>query len=62
MGIEPTLHSQENLTNPDLGSAQSGAVGAGFPPIDPDLAKVVQAWPTLPELVRRAVLALIETV
>jgi hypothetical protein len=28
---------------------------------DPDLARIVGAWPTLPEPIRRAVLALIET-
>jgi hypothetical protein len=27
--------------------------------IDPDLARVVSAWPDLPEAIRRAVLALI---
>jgi hypothetical protein len=28
--------------------------------IDPDLIRIVGAWPTLPEPIRRAVLALIE--
>jgi hypothetical protein len=28
--------------------------------LDPDLAKIVAAWPSLPEPIRRAVLALIE--
>jgi hypothetical protein len=28
---------------------------------DPDLARIVGAWPTLPKAIRRAVLALIET-
>ena len=31
-------------------------------PADPDLARVVEAWPDLPEPLRRAVLALIGTV
>jgi hypothetical protein len=34
-------------------NAESGA-------LDPDLAKIVAAWPSLPEPIRRAVLALIE--
>ncbi len=46
------------------GAAESGAVGpctgsqgdAG----DADLARVVEAWPRLPEGVRRAILALVE--
>jgi hypothetical protein len=29
--------------------------------IDPDLARVVSAWPDLPEAIRRAVLALVGT-
>jgi hypothetical protein len=32
------------------------------PPADADLARVVEAWPSLPEAIRRAVLALVETV
>jgi hypothetical protein len=30
--------------------------------IDPDLARIVEAWPGLPEAIRRAVLALIGSV
>jgi hypothetical protein len=30
-------------------------------PVDPDLARVLNAWPDLPEPIRRAVLALVET-
>jgi hypothetical protein len=30
-------------------------------PLDPDLARVVDAWPHLPEPIRRAMLALIGT-
>ena len=30
-------------------------------PVDPDLAGVVVAWPALPEHIRAAVLALVET-
>ena len=34
---------------------------AGQPaPLDPDLARVVAAWPGLPEAIRRAMLALVE--
>jgi hypothetical protein len=28
---------------------------------DPDLARILAAWPTLPEPIRRAVLALVES-
>jgi hypothetical protein len=30
-------------------------------PIDPDLARVVAAWPDLPKPIRRAVLALVDS-
>ena len=30
------------------------------PPADPELARVVEAWPALPEALRRAVVALVE--
>jgi hypothetical protein len=43
------------------GGAKSGAVSADFSPIDPDLARIVATWPTLPESIRRAMLALVET-
>jgi hypothetical protein len=38
-----------------------GSVGgaAPVPPIDPNLAKIVAAWPMLPEPTKRAMLALI---
>jgi hypothetical protein len=38
-------------TNPDPASVV---------PIDPRLARILDAWPTLPEPIRRAMLALIE--
>ena len=38
--------------------AESGAPALTNPP-NPDLARVVSAWPDLPEAIRRAVLALI---
>ncbi len=36
---------------------ESGTVGGDSSLIDPGLAHVANAWPTLPEAVRRAVLA-----
>jgi hypothetical protein len=41
---------------PEPGGAKSGA-----PAADPDLTRILDAWPTLPEPIRRAILALIET-
>jgi len=38
-----------------MGAAESGAV-------DPDLARILEAWPNLPEPIRRAMLALVNSV
>jgi hypothetical protein len=42
------------------GGAKSGAVGVRIAISDPDLAAVVEAWPTLPEAVRRQVVGLVK--
>jgi hypothetical protein len=36
--------------------AKSGAAGDDLPPIDPELAQVIEAWPTLPPAIREAIL------
>ena len=59
MGIEPTTHSPENSTNPAPGSAESGALNRTKPNIDPALAAIIDAWPTLPEAIRAGILAMI---
>ena len=46
--------------SPPDGAAESGAVGAASGAADPELARVVEAWPRLPAAVRRAILDLIE--
>ena len=45
----------------ERGGAESGAHGARPAEADPDLARVVAAWPALPEATRRAILTLAET-
>ena len=42
------------------GVAPHGPLHVPAGPTDPDLARVVAAWPELPEPIRRAVLALVE--
>jgi hypothetical protein len=48
-----------NASQAAAGGAESAAVPADSSPIDPDLARIVATWPTLPEPIRRATLALI---
>jgi hypothetical protein len=44
-----------------MGSAESGALMAEFALMDPGLARIVEAWPELPEAIRKAMLQLAET-
>jgi hypothetical protein len=56
-------HAQETLEKQGFGGpggAESGALSDDSGSIDPELARVVAVWPTLPEGVRRAVLALVQ--
>lgn len=39
--------------------AKSGALGAPEAPIDPDLAMIIEAWPTLPESIKAGIVAMI---
>ena len=41
------------------GAAESGAVGAQSDELDADLRAVIEAWPTLSEADRRAVLTIV---
>jgi hypothetical protein len=73
LGLDP-LPTWVNLTGFDQGpdfsgktreSADDSAKSSAFPAdpslIDPDLARILDAWPTLAEPIRRAVLALVES-
>jgi hypothetical protein len=63
-GVEPFADSAGNSQGLQSGAAKSGAVGARnadlaapeTPPADPDLARLIAVWPTLPEAARLAVL------
>ena len=62
----PELDSTTPCGQGDLGkspnprAAKSGAVDAREAPLDPDLAVVIDAWPTLPEKVKAKVLAMVK--
>lgn len=55
-GIRTTPENAGKTTLSDQGDAESGAVGAFSVPDDPDLWAVIQAWPSLPEDAKSAVL------
>ena len=44
----------------DKGGAESGAVEADTAPTDLDLAKVIEAWPTLSDPIRAGIVAMVE--
>ncbi len=52
----------ENRGSPSAqnqGGAESGAVRDKTPHIDVELAKVIEAWPRLPDAIKRAILAMV---
>jgi hypothetical protein len=50
-------NGDNTLGNPAPASAaESGAVA-----VDPDLARLIAAWPALPQAIRRVILALVES-
>jgi hypothetical protein len=52
-GVKQAQESSRKSTIQEQGGAKSGAV-------DAKLAKITDAWPTLPKAIKRAMLALIE--
>jgi hypothetical protein len=57
-GIEHPSLSLSKTPVSEAPSAESGAANGENTPLDPDLAKIVAAWPKLPDHVKAAVLAL----
>jgi len=56
VGREHVTESPENRQVIGAGGAKSGALG---PEITPEVAEVLNAWPTLPPPVRAGILAMI---
>jgi len=63
-GLEPgdvTPSQPEHLRQTlNQRAAECAAVGDDLPPIDPDLAQVIEAWHSLPPDTRTAILAIVE--
>jgi hypothetical protein len=49
------------IAKSEKGAAKSDAFSTKNPEIGHDLARVLEAWPTLPDHIRKAILALVET-
>lgn len=50
----------EEYANLDSRGAESGALSPDSVPTDPDLARLIRAWGTLPRAVRRDIIARID--
>ena len=59
-GIEPGPKSSGNMGVGNQSGAECGALGAREDPLDPDLTRVIEAWPTLPPAIHAAILAMID--
>ncbi len=59
-GLEQGADSAGKSANSQSGGAESGAVGGNFGAIDPDLARLIGVWPTLREVVRASILAMVK--
>lgn len=60
-GLEHLTKTPGKRSNPETGGAESGAVADEIGPIDPDLQRIVEAWPRLPETIRSTIMGLFET-
>ena len=51
--------SENKTTYENASEALSGELTAFSPPLDDDLAEIVEAWPTLPEPIRAGIVAMV---
>ena len=58
-GFEPPAPNTGEMQSGPQGGAESGAVGARNHAPDPDLARLIEAWPTMTADARRRVLEIV---
>ena len=62
-GLEPSDVTSSEKTDlrqtPNQRAAERAAVGDDLPPLDPELAQVIEVWDTLPSAIREAILAML---
>ena len=59
-GLEPGAYSSGNTGVSETRAAESGAVGAEMATDDPRVLRIVSAWSRLPEVIRSAMVAVLD--
>ena len=59
-GLEHLAKTTGKTSDSKAGGAESGAVADELAPIDPDVRRIIEAWPTLPKHLRQSILALVQ--
>ena len=60
-GLEHLAKTTGKTSDSKASGAESGASEADSVDSDPDLQRLIDVWPTLPEAIRRAIMAMVET-
>ncbi len=58
-GLEHLAQTPEKTSNPKASGAESGAVGDEIGPIEPDLRRIIEAWPKLPDALKTGIMAMV---
>ncbi len=58
-GLEQGAESTRKTQCSESGGAESGALSTDCTSIDPDLQRIIDAWDSLPEHLKRAMLAML---
>ena len=59
-GLEHLAKTTGKTSDSESGGAESGAVADEIGPIDPELQRIIEAWPRLSEAVKSAILTLLD--
>ena len=59
-GLEHLAKTTGKTNDSKAGGAESGAVGSEIGPIEPDLRRLIDAWPTLPDALKTGIVAMVE--
>ena len=60
VGLEPGQETPEKTTVSEAGGAECGAQRAPEGQFEPDLQRLIDAWPTLPDALKTGIAAMVE--